>query len=72
MKYFTLIPFFVSCFHAANAARCSDKCALAIASDSNTATHSSLVADCQSYLGTTYYPTIRYAISSCVGLWTGA
>jgi hypothetical protein len=61
MKYFTLISLALACFQGANAvARCSDKCAMAIASDSNSATHTSLIADCQSYLGTTYYPTIRY------------
>jgi hypothetical protein len=66
MKYSTLISLAFASLANANAlvgrARCTDKCAMAIASDANTAVHKSLVEDCQDYLGTTYYPTTRYVL----------
>lgn len=58
MKYSTLFPLALAC--VANAARCTDKCAMAIASDGNPGVHKSIMDDCQEYLGTTYYPTTRY------------
>jgi hypothetical protein len=66
MKYSTLIPFGLACLANANIlaarARCTDRCAVAIASDSNPAVHSSQMDDCQAYLGTTYYPTVRWVV----------
>lgn len=63
MKYSTLITTAFACLSYANIlagrARCADKCAVAIASDANTAVHISQVQDCQEFLGTTYYPTSR-------------
>lgn len=63
MKYSTLIPLALACFQSVNAivgrAHCTDKCAMAIASDGNKAVHKSLMSDCDAFLGTTYYPTTR-------------
>lgn len=66
MRYPILIIFGLAYLANANIlaarARCTDRCAVAIASDSNPAVHTSQVEDCQSYLGTTYYPTVRWVI----------
>jgi Tfp pilus assembly protein PilF len=66
-----LIPLALAFFQSANAERCADKCAKAIASDGNKAMHTSLMADCGEYLGKTYYPTTRYFASISLTLVRG-
>jgi len=66
MRYSILILFLSARFGNAGVlashAECKDSCASAIASNDNEPTRSSLSIDCDMFLATTLYPTMRYII----------